>query len=101
MRTYRNSNKRKRISGIYSITNTITGRVYIGKSVNIPDRWWSHLASEHNKELKDDFNTYGIGSFTFRILALAPKSRLDSLEREYISEYSSQYSLYNIKLVNN
>ena len=98
MRTY---NKRKRIPGIYSITNTITGRVYIGKSVNIPDRWWSHLASEHNKELKDDFNTYGIGAFTFRILALAPKSKLDSLEREYISEYSSQYSLYNIKLVNN
>lgn len=100
MKTY-NANKRKRISGIYSIANTITGRVYIGKSVNIPDRWWSHLSSEHNKELKDDFNTYGIGSFTFRILALAPKSQLDSLEREYISEYSSQYSLYNIKLVNN
>ena len=89
------------MSGIYSITNTITGRVYIGKSVNIPDRWWSHLASEHNKELKDDFDVYGIGSFTFRILALAPKSQLDKLEREYISEYSSQYSLYNIKLVNN
>lgn len=100
MRTY-NSNKRKRISGIYSITNTISGRVYIGKSVNIPDRWWSHLSSEHNKELKDDFNTYGIGSFTFRIVALAPKSQLDKLERDYISEYSSQYSLYNIKLVNN
>ena len=100
MRTY-NSNKRKRISGIYSITNTITGRVYIGKSVNIPDRWWSHLASEHNKELKDDFNMYGIGSFTFRILALAPKSQLDKLEREYIREYASRGPLYNIKLIDN
>ena len=98
MRTY---NKRKRISGIYSITNTITGRVYIGKSVNIPDRWWSHLASEHNKELKDDLNTSGIGSFTFRILALAPKSKLDSLEREYIREYASRGPLYNIKLIDN
>lgn len=98
MKTY---NKRKRISGIYSISNTITGRVYIGKSVNIPDRWWSHLSSEHNKELKDDFNMYGIGSFTFRILALAPKSQLDKLEREYIREYASRGPLYNIKLIDN
>lgn len=98
MKTY---NKRKRISGIYSISNTITGRVYIGKSVNIPDRWWSHLSSEHNKELKDDFNMYGIESFTFRILALAPKSQLDKLEREYIREYASRGPLYNIKLIDN
>ena len=32
-------------SGIYSITNTVDGKVYIGSAVNLQQRWWDHRAA--------------------------------------------------------
>ena len=32
----------KKVSGIYQITNTVNGRVYVGSAVNISDRWYRH-----------------------------------------------------------
>ena len=31
-----------KVSGIYKITNTITGEFYIGSSKNIRQRWYTH-----------------------------------------------------------
>lgn len=35
-----------KISGVYKITNTITGDSYIGSSKNVKDRWKAHISME-------------------------------------------------------
>lgn len=42
-----------KISGVYKITNKITGDFYIGSSKNIKRRWYSHKCPYRLKELKD------------------------------------------------
>ena len=55
----------KKVSGIYIITNKITGRLYIGESLDIYRRWHKeHMPQlrkniHNNKELQNDFNEYG------------------------------------------
>lgn len=36
--------------GIYKITNTINGKVYIGKSENIRHRWKQHICELNKNE---------------------------------------------------
>ncbi len=56
---------------IYRITNTVLGRVYIGKATKrFVDRyrrgeWWKHT---HNHELKADYEQYGAQAFEVDIL---------------------------------
>jgi GIY-YIG catalytic domain len=65
--------KKPRISGIYQIQNSHTGRVYIGQSRNIEARWNSHRDTlrkgKHiNDALQADWEAYGEGAFTFTIV---------------------------------
>lgn len=92
------------ISGIYKITNIKNGKVYIGQSVNVTLRWWSHVEElskgKHcNKMLSEDFQQYGLQSFTAEIIERCgsrDKNILLERERYYISLYfHSGYSLYN------
>lgn len=66
-----------KISGIYSITNTINNKRYIGKSVNIKGRFWHHknnLTKEEinrkavNRHLFNSVKRHGIDNFLFEIL---------------------------------
>ena len=52
--------------GVYKITNNITGKFYIGSSIDINKRWKSHINASKNPkynhlELYKDFNKYGTG----------------------------------------
>ena len=59
--------------GIYTITNTVTGWVYIGKtSDSFERRWFVHRSGlnngkHHNKALQKDWKTYGPDAFIFSI----------------------------------
>ena len=57
-------------SGIYKITNTVNGKVYIGQSIHLRRRIKIHqtVNSEHNKHLKRAFKKYGLEKFTFEII---------------------------------
>lgn len=59
--------------GIYKITNKINNKCYIGKSINIEERWKYHIEhrnviSEYNKPLYQAFRKYGIENFSFEII---------------------------------
>jgi hypothetical protein len=61
------------VSGIYQIRNRHTGRVYIGKSKNIHDRWLAHRSALErglhiNSDLQGDWEIYGAHTFEFTVL---------------------------------
>ncbi len=60
-------------SGVYKITNTVTGKCYIGSSVNIERRWTRHKcllnkAIHHAKHMQNSWNKYGEKAFIFEIV---------------------------------
>lgn len=87
------------ISGIYKIENLYNGMIYIGRSTDIDRRWWQHNKDlennvHHNKNLQNDWNSYGKEVFLFSILESGlSESELESAEQEYID---SVENLYNI-----
>ena len=98
------------LSGIYKITNLETGKVYIGESFNITNRWKQHkydlLTNLHiNKLLQTDFNTYGEKYFKFEILQeyttekpVITQAHLILLEDAWIKLYREKnIELYNIE----
>jgi len=62
-----------RTPGIYSITNLVSGRVYIGSTVDLRTRLNYHRTSLlggscPNKKLQRDFNSLGLSSFLFDVV---------------------------------
>jgi len=58
------------ISGIYKITNLVTGDCYIGSAVNLNSRKRTHFANMNldkhpNKHLQSSYNKYGKETFSF------------------------------------
>jgi group I intron endonuclease len=62
-----------KICGVYKITNMINGKIYIGSSNNIYNRWSQHKASlnaktHNNIHLQNAWNLYGSQNFKFEII---------------------------------
>ncbi|MDN3698353.1 GIY-YIG nuclease family protein [Vibrio cortegadensis] len=89
------------ISGIYRIYNNISGKSYIGQTVNLKRRLFSehlnnliqgkhtNLALQHDWNVKPD-------SISIEVLASGiPLSDLDKLEAQYIDKYHSYTYGYN------
>jgi hypothetical protein len=60
-------------SGVFKITNTANGKVFVGKGMNVQGilngqkaqlRWGSH----RNQGLQEDWNRFGPDCFTFEVL---------------------------------
>lgn len=88
--------------GIYKITNTINGKVYIGQTRSgFRKRYMKHINSfkhnkGHTKKFYDDYIKYGPDSFVFEIVQIENDvSKLDDLEIKYIKQYNSIESGYN------
>lgn len=83
--------------GVYKITNTINGKVYIGQSIRLSRRLDTHYRdlknNRHpNQHLQNAYNKYG-NVFRIEILEYCSnKLQLDELERYYISYYDSMNS---------
>lgn len=80
--------------GIYKITNTKNGKVYIGQSVSIATRINNHKRDLRNNNhincyLQDDYNIYGEDSFTFETIYRCRSVYLDQAEKFYIDKYSA------------
>lgn len=84
------------ISGIYKIQNKVNNKVYIGQSVNIYERWLSHISTSNEPNnphyeypLYRAFRKYDLSNFDFSILEynINDKQMLDNLEYFYIKKY--------------
>lgn len=85
---------RKKICGIYLITNTSNGMHYCGQSVDISARWQQHLTP--NKSAIGTAIAEAPERFKFRILERCPKEMLNDREKHYIALYNCVHPLgYN------
>ena len=80
--------------GVYKITNTKNGKVYIGQSVNIESRFKQHKKAlrENNHDncyLQDDWIVYGEDAFTFEVVQKCRSAYLDEIEHHLIEENQS------------
>lgn len=85
------------ISGIYKITNTITGDFYIGSSKNIEKRWVKHKSKSTwkqcpNNPMYNDFQKYGTDKFDFQILEEAEIDSLKEKEQQFIETLKPTYN---------
>ena len=53
--------------GIYSITNKINGKMYIGKSVRIETRFLEHKRATTDMAISKAIREYGVDNFEFKI----------------------------------
>ena len=91
-----------KISGVYRITNTITGDFYIGSSKNVRRRlashkWPSVWKNNPNKQLYQDFQKYGVDKFVFEILAEVEADSLKEAEQKFIEMLQPTYNSCNAK----
>ena len=90
-----------KISGIYKITNTITGDFYIG-SQSIKKRSENHKYQSvwiaiPNDQLCQDMNKYGDENFVFEILAEVEADKLKETEQQFIEKLKPTYNQMNEK----
>jgi group I intron endonuclease len=83
-------------SGIYKITNNSNRKCYIGKAININNRWQKHISGfNHGKGVNSHFQSawdkYGEESFSFEILETCETS-------DNINEILSNKEIYYIQL---
>lgn len=80
--------------GIYSITCLVNNKIYIGSSINIPDRLMDHKTklnkNKHkNSHLQRSFNKHGIGNFKFNIVEECSRETILERENYYMILYGS------------
>lgn len=82
--------------GIYKITETSSGRAYIGQSTDVRTRWANHLKTAlgvdggaAHARFHDALGQIGIENFTFELLEDCPKEKLNEREKFYISFYQT------------
>ena len=81
------------IIGIYRITNTDNGKVYIGQSVDVEYRICNHFSclrhNRHDNEYMQRAYNLHPEAFTWDIITRCPIDDLDELEIFYIDRYNS------------
>lgn len=100
---------KEKISGVYKITLKQDGRVYIGSSVDIEDRWRIHK-QRNNQIICKAIKKYGIDAFDWQILEEVPPENLLEREQYFLDCYQpfvdngkgfnlskEAYSVYGIK----
>ena len=94
-----------KISGIYRITNTITGDFYIGSSKNIKQRWAFHKIPSMWKQCPNnpmylDMQKYGVDNFVFEVLEIVEQDKLKVTEQQFIEKLQPTYNSNNAKGLN-
>ena len=84
-----------KISGVYKITNNITGDFYVGSSKDIKLRWANHRClsqwkQQPNSKLYKDMAEFGLDNFTFDIIE--ETTDLHNREQYYIEQLNPSYN---------
>lgn len=95
------TNDIQRIWSLYRVTNIVNGKIYIGQTVQNPDRRWSkHISNTRStvilRPITWAIKKHGEDNFTFEIIAQC-RSLDDAnyLETELVKQYESHISTSN------
>jgi group I intron endonuclease len=85
---------------IYTITNKVSGKVYVGQAVDYEDRWGRHKRElrgnyHNNQHLQNSYNKHGAEAFEYKVIDAVPIETLDEAEIAYIAQYDSFKNGYN------
>ncbi len=91
-------------SGVYSITNTVDGKVYIGSGQHIHKRWIAHRTllrrNRHdNTHLQNAWNTHGEEAFAFAVIKECPKDETlfhEQIELDRAFAERPRQEIYNV-----
>ena len=86
------------ISGIYKITNTVTGEFYVGSSKNVERRWQEHkcpgaIKKNPNSRMYQDMKRLGTDAFTFEVLETCEPLSLFEREKYWIETLKPTYNV--------
>lgn len=95
-------------AGIFKITNTINGKVFLGKGQDLDKIFTRHMFqlkvnSHVNPEMQKDFKSYGAEVFKFEILELANKKKILNLPqylKDKLHEWKEHLTEMEIELYN-
>ena len=83
---------------IYKYTNILDQKSYIGQTVNLKHRKYTHSISKRNDEFHSALRKFGIDNFNFEILEYVEasskqklKNILNELEVKYIEKFNTKY----------
>ena len=84
-----------KVCGIYKLTDQITGQSYIGQSVNVQERFRTHIKTaltygKASNKLYQAMQKDGLYNFTFEILEEVPRSDLNEREAYWIGFYKTK-----------
>lgn len=90
------------MAGIYLIKNKKNGKMYVGQSVNVNDRFVRHKTllkhnKHYNRYLQNSYNKHGLEQFEFIVLEECEECLLDSREQHWIDSHDED-KLYNHEL---
>jgi group I intron endonuclease len=88
-------------SGIYAITNTVTGKLYVGSAVDIDRRWQTHRTQlragvHHSQKLQRAWAKYGPDAFAFTVLEECDPTVLQDREQYWLDTLDSTRHGYNV-----
>ena len=94
-----------KISGVYKITNTVTGDFYIGSSNDVKRRLVHHKCPSiwnrcSNNTMYLDMQKYGVDKFEFQILEVVEEDSLKETEQQFIEKLQPTYNSNNAKGLN-
>lgn len=81
-------------SGIYTITCTPTGKIYVGSAFNIKRRWIDHRSllkhqKHHNEYLQNAWNKHGGDVFQLSVIEECPIEQLVDREQYWVDYHQS------------
>lgn len=77
---------------IYKITNLISGKIYIGQTINFNKRWLEHKSGSKKPKLlvHQAMKTYGIENFTYELIdECTTQEDANNKEQYYIASFNS------------
>lgn len=89
--------------GVYVIRCSVTGRVYVGSSVNIGRRWTWHLRAlrdgcHHSRKLQRAWIKYGADAFAFEIVeSVSDQSHLIVREQHWLDSLRGYVAGFNCR----
>ena len=82
----------KKIIGIYMITCIANHKRYIGQSIDIKRRFNQHRRKPP-RQMREDFERFGVDAFKFEILEECAPNELDKKETACMNELQSEYNI--------